>query len=112
MKQLLTIYLIYTVTNAACIQSKSQKYLKEEGTSQKTTLNFDTSKITIFDLKSDSWLGKRFESEKSFSLTDDDLKNIDEVFNKCIGQKKVDTSYFHYKRQYVPFIDKYGYKKV
>lgn len=55
---------------------------------------------------------KKLNTTKTFSLTNADIKAIDEIFKAAVSKNNLDTSYFHYKRQYVPFVDKDGQKKV
>jgi hypothetical protein len=112
MKQPVVIYLTCIAFIIACGQNTSQTKFENKNTSQITKLNVDTNSIAIFSIKSDLWLRKRFDTNKSFYLTNTDLKTIDELFNKCVFENNIDTAYFHYKRQYVPFIDKDGHKKV
>ena len=104
--------LIFMILNSACGQSKFVKHVSQNNTSKKLTLKFDTSKIAIFNLKTDWWLNKKFNPAKSFNLTSADLEVVDEIFKKCTTQNNIDISYFHFKKQYVPFIDKDGQKKV
>ena len=112
MTRLLIFCLTCIVFNTSCGQNKSQNHLEKKDTSQKATVNVDTNRIAIFNLKADLWLSKRFETAKSFRLTTIDLKIIDELFEICVHENNMDTSHFHYKRQYVPFIDKDGHWKV
>jgi hypothetical protein len=100
------------VINTSCGQNKSQNHLEKKDTSQQATLNVDTSEIAIFNLKADLWLRKRFGTAKSFRLTNTDLKTIIELYKKCVHENNIDTSHFHYRRQYVPFIDTDGHRKV
>jgi hypothetical protein len=101
--------LIFNITFG---QNESQKQLIKSNVLQNTSLNFDTSKITLLNLETDWWLRKKLSSTKSFNLTNYDIKAIDEVFKICANENNIDTSYFHYKRQYVPFLNKTGQKKV
>jgi len=100
------------ILNSACGQSKIVKHVSQNNASKKLALKFDTSKIAIFNLKTDWWLSEKFDGAKSFNLTGTDLEAVDEIFKKSITQNNIDTSYFHYKKQYVPFIDKDRQKKV
>jgi len=112
MKQFLFLSSTLIIFNFTSGQNKSQSHLNTTDNSQIKRLNIDTSKIAIFNLKSDRWLNKKFDSSKSFALTVADINAIDELFKKCVTENNIDTSYFHYKRQYIPFIDKKGNKKV
>ena len=47
-----------------------------------------------------------------FSLYEKERKKIDQIFKKCVSENNIDTSYFHYKRQYIPFVDNAGNKKI
>jgi hypothetical protein len=112
MTRLFILGLAYIIVNPACRPRTSQIHFKRSDTLQSEGLNFDTSKIAIFNLSAEEWLSKRFDDTKPFNLTDADLKTIDAVFIKCLIENNIDTGHFHYKRQYVPFIDKAGHKKV
>ncbi len=112
MLKLFILSLTCIVFNLACGQNKPQKKFVTSDTSQKVRVTIDTSRITVLNLKTDWWLSKKLNTTKSFSLTNADIKTIDEIFRDCISKNNIDTSYFHYKRQYVPFIDKTGKKKI
>jgi hypothetical protein len=101
MTRLLIFCLTCIVYSSAFGQDKSEKVVAAA-----------TNKIAIFNLETDWWLSKKFDAAKSFKLSDSELKVVDEVFNICVNQNNIDTSYFHYKRQYVPFLNKDGQKKV
>ncbi len=113
MTRLLILYLSFlSFINARGQNQQIKKLNFKNNSAQKSTLKIDTSKIAIFNLKNDSRLIEKLDGAKPFNLTNTDLKKIDEVLKKCISQNNIDTSYFHYKYQYVPFIDKNGQKKV
>ena len=112
MKKLLFLCLTFIIFNIASGQNKSQNHLNKINHSQAKRLNIDTTKIAIFNLKSGWWLNKKFDGSKYFVLTDADINTINELFKKCVNENNIDTSHFHYKRQYIPFIDKAGNKKI
>ena len=80
MKKLLFLCLTFTIFNIASGQNKSQNHLNTINHSQAKRLNIDTSKIAIFNLKSDWWLNEKFDSSKSFVLTGADINTIDQIF--------------------------------
>ena len=112
MTRLFTFYFLCIIFGSACGQNKPENLVAKNKTSKKSFLNFDTSKIAIFNVETDLWLSEKFDNAKPFSFSNTDLKNIDEIFSKCVNQNNINPSYFYYKRQYVPFIDKSGQKKV
>lgn len=78
----------------------------------KTNPNIDTSRIAIFNLDSEPWLRSWFEHSKAYLLTNADVRAINKIFQLLVISNRIDTNYYHYKRQYVPFIDKSGKRKV
>jgi hypothetical protein len=112
MKRLFTFSLTCIIFITACGPYKSQYHFNNGDSSKIVRLNVDTSIITIFDFKTEGWARKKFKGSKPFNLVDNDIKTIEQVFSKCHGIKNIDTSYFHYERQYIPFTNKDGRKKV
>jgi hypothetical protein len=110
MNFLFKISLVCFIFNTSCSRNDYDIPYSKIDPSQNTVLNIDTSKIAILDV--DKWMAKRFSIKKSFNLTNTDIKGVNDIFTKCVLQNNIDTSFFHYKRQYVSFIDKEGHKKV
>ena len=110
--------LLILIGAVSCGQNKPST--KAFDTTVKEKLVFDTSKIALLPIDtSDRWL---FKDANPVNLTNKDLKAVDKVLNDCINahNSKQDTTkkfseYINlenYKRQYVPFIDSKGEKKV
>jgi len=86
----------------------------------KIQFHLDTSIIAILPVdKTITWL---FKDAKAMDLTDQDLSKVDQLLPSCINThnaKQDSTKRFSefidlkkYKRQYIPFIDSNGEKKV
>jgi hypothetical protein len=110
MNYLFKISLTCFIFSTSCARENPNKLSHKIDALQNTVVSIDTNKIAILDI--DQWLVKRLGSKKSFNLTNADTKNINECFIKCVLKNKIDTSFFNYRRQYVPYIDNAGHKKV
>ena len=89
-------------------------------TTPKTPFHLDTSIIAIIPVdKSNPWF---FNNGKAMVLTNEDLSKVDQLLISCINANNATqdtTKQFSefidlkkYKRQYVPFIDSNGERKV
>ena len=121
-------YLLFCVLLFACAQTNStnQKVpiikppITNLDTLPDTPVNFDTSKIAI--LRVDTAYVWLFKNTTSINLVNKDIQTIDRLLSDCINahNKKQDTTkkfseYIdlkNYKRQYVPFTNSKGEKKV
>ena len=122
------VYLLFCTLLFACAQTNSanqkepiiKPVIKRYDTIPDTPLNFDTSIIAILSIDTAYvWL---FKNTTSINLVNKDLQTIDRLLSDCINahNKKQDTtkkfSEFielkNYRRQYVPFINSKGEKKV
>ena len=110
MKPIFTLCLTFFILIAAFGQSKI--YNSANQSQQKTRLHIDPNNIAIFNLDSEPWLRQRFENPKAYFLNNADIDIINKVFKQCVSKNNIDTNYFHYRKQYVPFIDKSGKRKV
>ena len=110
MKPIFTLCLTFFILIDTFGQSKI--YNSANQSQQKTRLYIDPNKIAIFNLDSEPWLRQRFENPKAYFLNNADIDIINKVFKQCVSKNNIDTNYFHYRKQYVPFIDKSGKRKV
>jgi hypothetical protein len=114
--------MLFSLVFLACGQTKtSYQYaqLKQDTASTKKLI-FDTTKIAILPIDTtNKWV---FKDVSPLQLTDQDLHSIDTLLKDClkIHNSKQDSTYEYseyidlkkYRRQYVPFVDSNGDKKV
>ena len=98
------------IQSIACGQINQQNFqdVPEHFIMQK--IAFDTGEIVIFNINADWWLKKRLDSSQSFSLTNSNIQTIEKIFKKCLNENNMSS--LHYRRQYVPYIDKKGHRCV
>lgn len=120
--------LFYLLTFCACGQNSnstktdniSVSKSDSSATFHNTQVCGDTSVIAILPIDTSyHWL---FKNVTSLSLTDKDLQTVDNILTKCIkihNNKQDTTKQFSeyidlkkYKRQYIPFVNSKGEKKV
>jgi hypothetical protein len=112
MKQIFLLCLTLFILNSVFAQAKYRRYHSSNQNQQKTNLQIDVNKVAIFNLNSAPWLRERFDNPKPYILNNTDIGIINKIFKGCVLKNYIDTNYFHYKKQYVPFIDKEGNRKV
>jgi hypothetical protein len=114
--------IISLLTFFACGQNKTFKrsvqLMQDSVTTQQPI--FDTTKITILPI--DPTYHSVFKDAAPLQLTSQDLHSIDTLLNDCIkahNNKQDSTNEYSevidlkkYRRQYVPFVDSKGNKKV
>lgn len=122
------LLLFYLLTFCACEQNSNSwkadniSVSKDDSnnTIYKTHVCGDTGVIAILPIDTSyHWL---FKNVTSLSLTDKDLQTVDNILMKCIkihNAKQDTTKQFseyidlkNYKRQYIPFVNSKGEKKV
>jgi hypothetical protein len=112
MKPILTLCLTLFILSYAFGQTKSKRHNTSNQNQQIARLHIDPNKIAIFNLDSEVWLRQKFDNSKSYILNNTDIDIINRVFKQCLRENKIDTNYYHYRRQYVPFVDKAGKRMV
>ena len=111
MKSIFAFFFAVFISSSVLGQPKSKKPNNHQD-QQKPKLRINPNKIAIFNLDSEPWLRARFDNSKPYILTNADIDRIDQIFKKCVIENNINTNYFHYRKQYVPFIDKKGKRKV
>ena len=100
------------IQSMACGQINQQGFPDVPDSFKTQKISFDTSEIAIFNIDADGWLKERLDSSQSFSLTNMNMQAIEKVFKKSLVENNMSKSNRHYKRQYVPYIDKNGHRCV
>lgn len=114
--------IIFLLAFFACGQNKTSKgslQLKQDSVTSQQII-FDTTKIAILPI--DTIFHLVFKDAAPLQLANEDLHSIDILLNDCIkthNRKQDSTNEYSefidlkkYRRQYVPFIDSKGSKKV
>jgi len=102
---------LLSLTVGSCQNQPKNFSIKTDSIQARSDL-IDTSKIAIVDINTDQWLRISFDSLRSYNLSNTDIAIIERVFAKCLIDHHINTLTTHYRRQYVPYIDKNGHKSV